>query len=104
MLRYLGALGLSCLFLTGGVDPQKRLEIVEETEKNRDLDVRIVGEVADFGNAGPMQVDGVGLVTGLAGTGHCPPGYYRNLMEQYLLKVSGPRGGELAHQPNDLKV
>ena len=65
MLRYVGALGLSFLFLTGCVDPQKRLEIAEDTEKKRDLDVDIVAAVADFGNVAPMQVDGVGLVTGL---------------------------------------
>ena len=41
-----------------------------------------------------MRVDGVGLVTDLQGTGHCPTGYYRNLMEQELLKHSGGKGGE----------
>jgi flagellar basal body P-ring protein FlgI len=83
------------------VDPQKRLQIAEKTEKERDLDVRIVSDVADFGNTGPLQVHGVGLVTGLAGTGHSPEGYYRNLMEQYLLKTMGRRDGAIRNEPKD---
>ncbi len=104
MLRYVGALSLSCLFLTGCVDAQKRLEIAEDAQRKKDLDVRIVADVAHFDNTGPLKVQGVGLVTGLAGTGHCPPGYYRNLMEQYLLKNTGSRGGELINQPNEHKT
>lgn len=104
MLRHVGALGLCCLLLTGCVDPQKQQMIAEENEKARDLDVRLVGDIVDVGNGGPMQVDGVGLVTGLNGTGHCPAGYYRTLLEQYLLKHTGTKGGEIAHVARDVKV
>ncbi|MBI2805822.1 MAG: flagellar basal body P-ring protein FlgI [Planctomycetes bacterium] len=104
MLRLVGALGLTCLFFTGCVDPQKRLELAEEAERKRDLDVRIVADVAVFDNTAPLQVHGVGLVTGLQGTGHSPAGYYRGIMEQYLLKNRGPRGGELRNLPNEQSV
>jgi hypothetical protein len=104
MLRTLGALGLCGFLLTGCVDPQKRAQIAEQTEKERDLDVPLVSNVADFGNAGPLQVHGVGLVTGLAGTGHCPEGYYRTLMEQFLLKTIGPGDGHLSNVPKEVNV
>jgi hypothetical protein len=107
MLRPIGALGLFCLFLTGCVqDPQKQLRIAEENEKGRDLEVRVIGDVTDIDLAStiPLQVDGIGLVTGLAGTGHCPTGGERDVLEQYLIKHNTTRGGEMAHLPNDVKV
>ncbi len=107
MLRTIGALGLCCLLLTGCFqDPVKRLQIAEENEKERDLDLRTVGDVTDVGEGStvPLQVDGVGLVTGLAGTGHSPSGYHRDMLYQYLLKHNTTRGGEMAHVPNDVKV
>jgi hypothetical protein len=105
MLRTMGTLGVCCLLLAGCVqDPQKRLQMQEEADKERDLDLRIMSDVADFGNDGPLQVHGVGLVTGLAGTGHCPDGEYRNLLEQYLLKNLGPRDGHLDNVPKETNV
>ncbi|MBI3822367.1 MAG: flagellar basal body P-ring protein FlgI [Planctomycetes bacterium] len=98
MLRNMGALALCGFLLTGCfTDPHKQKQIQEENEKARDLNIRTVGDVSDFGNGGPLQVHGVGLVTGLAGTGHCPDNEYRTLLEGYLLKNTGPRGG---HLPN----
>ena len=104
MLRFLGALGFCCVLLTGCLDPAKQAQIAAENEKERDLEVRTVGNIADVINLGPMKVDGVGLVTGLAGTGHCPAGYYRDMMEQYLLKHRGSPGGEISHTDHQLKV
>jgi hypothetical protein len=105
MLRHIGAaLGLLLLSLVGCVNPQMRAKMAEETEKERDLDIRTVGEVSVIGNVAPMQIHGVGLVTGLDGTGHCPPGFYRNILEQYLLKHSGPRGGEIVHDQQKTKI
>jgi len=105
MLRHMGALGLLLvLCLSGCVNPQMRAKLAEETEKEKDLDIRTVGEVSVIGNVGPMQIHGVGLVTGLDGTGHCPQGFYRNILEQYLLKHSGPRGGEIVNDQQKIKV
>ena len=104
MLRLASALGLCCLLLTGCIDMSKQAFIAEANEKARDLDVLLVGEITEVGNGGAMQVDGVGLVTGLKGTGHCPTGYYRSLMEQYLLKHAGNKGGEIAHLEPQVRV
>jgi flagellar basal body P-ring protein FlgI len=104
MLRFMGVAGLCLVFLAGCVDPQKRALLQEDNERERDLDVRIVGEVADFGNVGMLKVDGVGLVTGLAGTGHCPDGFYRKMMEQFLYKNLGPRDGAMPNVPKDMSV
>jgi Flagellar P-ring protein len=105
MPRTMGALGLCVLLLTGCLpDEQKRLQMAEANEKERDLDVRTVKDVCDVGNLGPLQVHGIGLVTGLAGTGHCPDGYYRKMMEQFLLKNMGDRGGQIANVPKEASV
>jgi hypothetical protein len=106
MLRFCATLGVVCSLLTGCIpDAAKRAEIAAENEKDRAMqEVGTVRDVADFGNVGPLKVDGVGLVTGLQGTGHCPPGYYRNLLEQYLLKSMGSRDGALKHVPRDQSV
>lgn len=98
------ALALLFVTLTGCVNPLTRAQMAEENEKERDLGVTVVADVADVANVGPIKIDGVALVTGLAGTGHTPPGYYRNLLEQYLLKHSGPRGGEIANDAHKTKV
>lgn len=107
MLRTMCALALACVALTGCLpDAQKRLEIAEQNEKERDLDVRTLGDVIDIGEGStvPMQVDGVGLITGLAGTGHSPSGFHRDMLYQYLLKHNTTAGGEMAHQSNDVRV
>jgi flagellar basal body P-ring protein FlgI len=104
MLRYLAVAGLCLVFLAGCVDAQKQATIQADNERERDLNVRIVGEVANFGNLGGLRVDGVGLVTGLAGTGHCPDGYYREIMEQYLLKNMGAANGAMLNAPKDASV
>lgn len=104
MLRTMVALAICGVFLAGCVDPQKRAQIAEQTQKERDLDIRTAGDVTDWGNTGPLQVHGVGLVTGLAGTGHCPDGFYRNLMEQFLLKNMGERDGRQSNVPRETSV
>lgn len=105
MLRTMGVFGLCCIFLAGCVDPEKRAMIVAENSKVSDLQsVPVLGDIVEVGNGGTMQVDGVGLVTGLNGTGHSPAGYYRTMMEQYLLKHTGTKGGEIAHLEPQLRV
>ena len=107
MPRTMWALMLCCLALTGCLpDAQKQLQIAQENARDRDLDVRTIGDVVDIGEAStvPIQVDGVGLVTGLAGTGNSPSGYHRTILEQYLLKHNTTPGGEMHHLSNDVKV
>ncbi|HZZ81235.1 MAG TPA: flagellar basal body P-ring protein FlgI, partial [Gemmataceae bacterium] len=106
MYRIMGALSLSCLLLTGCIDSQTRMKIAEETEKENDLGVATIRDITEIGpgSDAPMQVSGVGLITGLAGTGHSPNGPYRDILEQYLLKHNTTRGGEMAHDGTDIKV
>lgn len=104
MMRGMGALGILCLLTAGCVSQQERLRIAEETEKQRDLDIAIIGDVTDLDSVALMKVQSVGLVTGLAGTGHCPNGYYRTLLEQHILKNMGPRGGEIAEGQQHARV
>jgi hypothetical protein len=104
MLRQARALGLLLLLLAGCLDPRSHAQIVEDYDKDHDLDVRTVIDVTDIDEDGLMRVQGVGLVTGLAGTGNCPAGPYRDLLEQYLLKASGPRDGQITAENVHLKV
>ncbi len=107
MPRTLCALTLCFVALTGCLpDAQKQLQIAEENARDRDLDVRTLADVISIGEPStvPIQVDGVGLVTGLAGTGHCPSGFHRTMLEQYLLKHNTLPGGEMHHLGNDVKV
>jgi hypothetical protein len=65
--------------------------------------VETVGDVTEVGNTAPIQVSGVGLVTGLDGTGGGnPPGMYRNMLEQDLRKSGNVK--ELLHSPNNAMV
>ena len=58
---------------------------------NKDLDVPLIAGVTDAKreealNGTPLQVSGVGLVTGLDGTGDAPQGPFRDLLERELRK------------------
>lgn len=75
-----------CLGLCGCLSGFGRLNKPEDAEKEKDLGIRTVGDVTELANPGPWQVSGVGIVTGLAGTGHSPNGAYRKELEQQLLK------------------
>src|SRR5436190_940134 len=62
---------------------QPRGQAAEDPEAKFDLkEVLTVGDVTDVANAAPLQVSGVGLVTGLDGTGGAaPPSEFRTLPE-----------------------
>ncbi|MFO0864250.1 MAG: flagellar basal body P-ring protein FlgI [Gemmataceae bacterium] len=85
----LGAL-LGCSVALAGCHstdfPNVRGQSAEESEKDKDLDVRCVGDVTEVANVNPITISGVGLVTHLDGTGGTPPGTYRGLLEQELRK------------------
>jgi len=66
--------------------PNIRGQSAEESEKDKDLDVRCVGDVTEVANVSPVIISGVGLVTHLEGTGGSPPGSYRGMMESELRK------------------
>jgi hypothetical protein len=60
-------------------------------EADKDLDVAIVADFTDAEreaaiNGGLLQISGAGLVTGLRGTGDCPQGLARQILEADLRK------------------
>jgi Flagellar P-ring protein len=86
MRRCLGLMGVVLLALVGCVGPQARLQMAEDAERDKDLQIKTVGDVTDVANVSPLQVSGIGLVTNLNGTGGTPQGEFRAHLEQYLRK------------------
>ncbi|HWY85216.1 MAG TPA: flagellar basal body P-ring protein FlgI [Gemmataceae bacterium] len=86
MNRWIWVLGVLMLGQTGCVNPQTRAQSSEETERDKDLEVRTIGDVTEVDNVQRIQVSGVGLVTGLDETGHSPPSQFRTMLEQQLRK------------------
>lgn len=63
---------------------QTRLQAAEE---DKDSEVKTLGDITTVANADPIAVLGVGLVTGLDGTGGgAPPGWQRTVLEDHLRK------------------
>lgn len=78
-LAVLGILAAGCH------NAQTRGQAEEEPEGDR-YEIKTVGKVASVINTEPVTVGGVGLVTGLSGTGSSPPpGDYRTMLEHALL-------------------
>ena len=88
----------------GCVQTQTRLQSAEESEREKDLEVRTIGEVTEVANVQPIQVSGVGLITGLEGTGHTPNGPYRTMLEQQLRKQKVENVKGLLDSPNNALV
>src|SRR4051794_27416511 len=75
--------------------PKARLQVEDETERDR-YGVKTVGDWTTIGNAEGEQLAGVGLVTGLAGTGgESPPDSYRTMLEEQLRKKGARNVKEL---------
>jgi hypothetical protein len=84
-------LAVPCLFCLalGCISPQTaRLQVAEDDDNEPDIkSVETIGAVTTVANASPVAISGVGLVTGLEGTGGSPPPcYFRSLLEQDLRK------------------
>src|SRR5262249_4495193 len=83
----LGSLTAALLALVGCADPQTRLQAEDDALRDR-YEVKTVGDLSQVANAEPIAVAGIGLVVGLNGTGSSPPpGGYRSMLEQDLLKL-----------------
>jgi hypothetical protein len=98
-----GLLGLAAAVMLGCVNPQQaRLQADDEAERaNVKYDVKTVGDVSDVGQADPIPVGGVGLVTGLNGTGgETPPSVYRNLITEEFKKRNVKNYKELLNSPD----
>ncbi len=96
---------LGCLVtLVGCHKPQIRSQSDEDNERDR-YPVRTVGEITTFGNAEPLPIGGVGLVTGLEGTGGpAPNSSYRTLLENDLKKQRVENIKEVLNSPNNSLV
>src|SRR5579872_6585238 len=94
------------LAVLGCVHPRSRGQAEEDAEEKKDLDIRIVRDVTSVGNVGPLPISGVGLVTGLNGTGGSPPAGndFRKLLETDLLKKRVPKVKELLESPDNALV
>ncbi len=80
--------GALLLGLSACVNPQVGMQPAVDTERDKDLEaVRTIGSITEVGNVLPIQVSGVGLVTGLEGTGGSPPGMYRKMLEEQMRKA-----------------
>lgn len=104
MKRYFWVLGVLLLGLAGCVSPQTRAQSAEDVERDKDLDTRLVGDVTEVSNVQQIQVSGVGLVTGLEGTGHAPAGTFRTMLEQQLRKQKVENVKALLDSPNNCLV
>ena len=100
-----GIVGTLLLALGGCVNTFGRPELAQVAEREKDLAaVRTVGDVTEVNNVSPLQVSGIGLVSGLSGTGGSPKGPERQLLEQYLRKQKVERVTELLDSPDNALV
>jgi hypothetical protein len=83
---------------------QTRLQVEEETERDR-YGVKTVGDSTTVGNADGVQLVGVGVVTGLSGTGgEAPSDAYRTMLEDQLRKKGVRNVKELLASPENAMV
>jgi hypothetical protein len=110
-VRYLLYAGRGSLWLPGVIllalvgcatsSPKARLQVEDETERDR-YGVRTVGDCTTVGNADGVHLAGVGLVTGLSGTGgETPPDGYRAMLEDNLRKKGVKNVKELLESPDN---
>jgi hypothetical protein len=112
MSRWIGttsfvvAVALSGVALSGCLSTTPNLITSEDPERDKDLAaVRTVGDVTEVGNAGPLQVSGVGLVTDLEGTGGTlRGGEWRTMLEKDLRQRKVENIGKLLASPNNTLV
>lgn len=85
----------------GCLSQQARLQSDDEAEKQKEREIKTIGDVTTVANANPIPVSGLGLVVGLEGTGGRPPANgYRTAMETYLHKRGVERVKEILDSPN----
>ncbi|HEV3204331.1 MAG TPA: flagellar basal body P-ring protein FlgI, partial [Gemmataceae bacterium] len=91
--------------ILGCFHPQTRLQAPDDAEPSKEVEVQTIGEVTSYSNADPIHVSGVGVVTGLDGTGgDAPPGSYRTLLEKQLLQMKVDHVKEILAAPNNSMV
>jgi hypothetical protein len=101
-----GLLAALVLGLAGCTLPEVRSQRPDEGEPDAKYDVQTIGDVtSNFLNAEPVKLAGVGLVTGLDGTGgNAPPSGYRTMLEDDLKKRGLTNVREVLASPNNALV
>jgi hypothetical protein len=93
------------LGLAGCALPQTRGQAEDETDRDKEPDVKTVGGVTEVANVDPIPVSGVGLIVGLEGTGGgTPPGSWRELLEKDLKKHGIDNTKAVLTSPNNALV
>jgi len=96
----LGVLGVLLLGLLGCVTEQPRGQSEDDNDHDR-YGIKTVGDVTTVGNAGATPLGGVGIVTGLEGTGgEAPNDSYRTLLEDQMRKKGVKNVKEIMTSPN----
>jgi hypothetical protein len=79
---------LAAIGVPGCLHPMTRFQKEDDSPDNKDPEVKTIGDVTEVANASSIVVSGVGLVTGLEGTGGgTPPGIYRTMLEKELARL-----------------
>jgi len=105
MNRALWSLGVLLIGLLGCFHPQTRFQAEGDDGDDLDLkEVRTIRDITEVGNVQPIQVTGIGLVTGLEGTGGSPTGGYRAMLEAELRKQKVPNVKQLLDSPDNALV
>ncbi len=97
------AVGLGCAH-----NKQARMQSADESEREKDVkrekelkEIKTLGDITEVGNAQPIPVWGIGLVTGLRGTGGRPPnGPARAMLLETLTKRNVQNVKALLESPN----
>ena len=96
-----------CLFavlvcgLIGCAHSRTRLQAEDENERDKEAEVKTIGDVSTVANADAIPVSGIGLVVGLAGTGGgAPPGAQRQRLEDQMRKRRVENIKEILASPN----
>lgn len=101
MIQRTWLIGVVLLALAGCAHQQTRLQSDEDGEREKEPEIRTIGDVTSVANAEPIPVMGVGLVVGLEGTGGgAPPGGYRAMLEDQLRKRNYQDVKGILNSPN----
>ncbi len=86
MRRSMCLFALLCGSLVGCLSSRPSAITPEVARQEEDLGIKTVGDVTVVDGVNPAQVHGLGVITGLAGTGHSPPGQERLALEAQFRK------------------
>lgn len=96
--------GFFCLGVTGCIHFENGMPVLE---KKKDIleEVPTIGDLTEVAGVQPIQISGIGLVTGLNGTGgNAPPGNLRTMLENDLRKRKVSNVAQVLSSPDTAMV